>query len=879
MSQFLISCKESRIETNRSFYSSFIIGPFHPSESITIATALRRSLLSELPGIGIISVQIEGAAHEYSNLPGIRDSVLDILLNLREVVLKKLSKNTRPQVGYLRARGPGTIVAGDLCLPPFIQCVDPNQHIATLAEDGVLNMKFIIAEGNNYIKGKPKMVIDINQFKKRRLILKKLDQVSQTKVLPSAPPLRGSLGGIRLSLGKAQAYKPSKAGFRSWGPPGTTPEGLQGGSSYLDNYYLYLKKKLKRKPDNQELFTPGPPTFFKKVGVLGSTSYGLSSGLRTESPYRAKVFLKLKPTYGVSPNSFSYKVGCMGSAHTSNFTKMANSKNISPGIKGPPGINYVNAGVAGGTAEEKELNNLNKDRTLLKAYKPSKAGFKSLTNKKLNRAIKKNSLTLNLLNVDAVFNPVINVNYIIEVNEHKLLENLFDKTNKISESLSIIRTKPLVGKPSYDLSPWESLFIKPGIKFNRFIYAKMLKKTISSEKDNLETKLTKSKPFLILKSFTPPQRGALFSLKQLLEYQINLERFKYFTPGCAPPGGGSAYGLSSGLRQESPLSEKSGPAFKGGGPGGDSGTGGVELISQPRRLEDFQKLANQKILKNLKKKQETVFEQFYTNTELVASPPLKDSFSYLNAGAHTLKKGGVGSMGSDHAGQEKDIKIWSSYGRGPLSEIKKDNVFHNNIILEVWTNGSIHPREAIYEALKYLIRLFSKLKTIKSIEPLIKYEASNIDFVTEFKNNSHNLFPLNQNSFLGKYASIPSNYSYNNKNKQTIKVQKNKQLINNHANLALPSLKAGIQLNSQIVKETLNATDISVLKIGLRPLMALKKKKIDTIGQLINCTKKYLLSIPYVGNKTVLEIEKSLLKIGLNFKDSTPPAGGGSQSL
>ena len=821
MSQFLISCKESRIETNRSFYSSFIIGPFHPSESITIATALRRSLLSELPGIGIISVQIEGAAHEYSNLPGIRDSVLDILLNLREVVLKKLSKNTRPQVGYLRARGPGTIVAGDLCLPPFIQCVDPNQHIATLAEDGVLNMKFIIAEGNNYIKGKPKMVIDINQFKKRRLILKKLDQVSQTKVFPSTPPLRGALGGIRRS------------------------------SSYLDHYYLYLKKKLKRKPDNQELFTPGPPTFFKKVGVLGSTSYGLSSGLRTESPYRAKVFLKLKPTYGVSPNSFSYKV-------PSNFTKMANSKNISPGIKGPPGINYVNAGVAGGTAEEKELNNLNIDRT------------QSLTNKKLNRAIKKNSLTLNLLNVDAVFNPVINVNYIIEVNEHKLLENLFDKTNKISESLSIIRTKPLVGKPSYDLSPWESLFIKPGIKFNRFIYAKMLKKTISSEKDNLETKLTKSKPFLILKSFTPPQRGALFSLKQLLEYQINLERFKYFTLGCAPPGGGSAYGLSSGLRPESPLSEKSGPAG-----GGDSGTGGVELIAHPRRLEDYQKLANQKILKNLKKKQETVFEQFYTNTELVAD----DSFSYLNAGAHTLKKGGVGSMGSDHAGQEKDIKIWSSYGRGPLSEIKKDNVFHNNIILEVWTNGSIHPREAIYEALKYLIRLFSKLKTIKSIEPLIKYEASNIDFVTEFKNNSHNLFPLNQNSFLGKYASIPSNYSYNNQNKQTIKVQKNKQLINNHANLALPSLKAGIQLNSQIAKETLNATDISVLKIGLRPLMALKKKKIDTIGQLINCTKKDLLNIPYVGNKTVLEIEKSLLKIGLNFKDSTPPAGGGSQSL
>ena len=183
MSNFLISCKESRIETNRSFYSSFVIGPFNPSESITVATALRRTLLSELSGVAIVSVQIEGAAHEYSNLPGIRDSVLDILLNLREVVLKKSTKIIRPQIGYLRARGPGVVVAGDLVLPPFIQCVDPKQHIATLAEDGVLNMKFIISEGKNYIKGKPKMMIDIYQYKRRRSILKKLSQACEDSSL------------------------------------------------------------------------------------------------------------------------------------------------------------------------------------------------------------------------------------------------------------------------------------------------------------------------------------------------------------------------------------------------------------------------------------------------------------------------------------------------------------------------------------------------------------------------------------------------------------------------------------------------------------------------------------------------------------------------
>jgi DNA-directed RNA polymerase subunit alpha len=68
MSQFFISCKESRIENNRSFMD-FYLGPFEPSQSITIANTLRRTLLSEIYGLGIVSVEIDGASHEYSSLP------------------------------------------------------------------------------------------------------------------------------------------------------------------------------------------------------------------------------------------------------------------------------------------------------------------------------------------------------------------------------------------------------------------------------------------------------------------------------------------------------------------------------------------------------------------------------------------------------------------------------------------------------------------------------------------------------------------------------------------------------------------------------------------------------------------------------------------
>nr|YP_010388670.1 RNA polymerase subunit alpha [Leontynka pallida]UPQ43837.1 RNA polymerase subunit alpha [Leontynka pallida] len=184
LSNFYISCKESKIENNKSFYGCFHLGPFEPSQSITIANALRRTLLSELKGLAITGVEIDGALHEYSNLVGVKDSVLDILLNLKEVVLRKATNfNTTSHFwrtstrgftwyndtsfrssnvanspfigglncfGYLKVRGPGVVRASDLRLPPNIQCVDPDQYIATLTEDGFLSMKLVIEEGDKY---------------------------------------------------------------------------------------------------------------------------------------------------------------------------------------------------------------------------------------------------------------------------------------------------------------------------------------------------------------------------------------------------------------------------------------------------------------------------------------------------------------------------------------------------------------------------------------------------------------------------------------------------------------------------------------------------------------------------------------------------------
>ena len=228
MNKIFISCKESIIENNRCFYGSFSIGPFTETQSLTIGNALRRTLLSECSGLAIISVLIEDVTHEYSTLPGVRDSVLDILLNLKEIVFKKTTNpwffykqkgissvyNSigasffKPMVAYLKVKGPGIVRAKDLRLPPFIQLVDPDQYIATLSENGVLNMKVIIMEGKNYIIQKNTEFIDYSFIKKRRTLFNNLKELLNKSSVASKPNLKKTMD-LKTALNVEQ-FTPSK---------------------------------------------------------------------------------------------------------------------------------------------------------------------------------------------------------------------------------------------------------------------------------------------------------------------------------------------------------------------------------------------------------------------------------------------------------------------------------------------------------------------------------------------------------------------------------------------------------------------------------------------------------------------------------------------
>lgn len=150
MKKFYLSCIESRIDDPQNFYARFKIGPFEKNHTLTIANNLRRTLLSELESTAIIAVKIQGVKHEYSSISGVRESVLDILLNIKQVALASAFKIYSPHIAYISVKGPRVVTAGDIRFPPFLKCVDPSQKIATLCDNGQLNIAFLIYPGKNY---------------------------------------------------------------------------------------------------------------------------------------------------------------------------------------------------------------------------------------------------------------------------------------------------------------------------------------------------------------------------------------------------------------------------------------------------------------------------------------------------------------------------------------------------------------------------------------------------------------------------------------------------------------------------------------------------------------------------------------------------------
>jgi DNA-directed RNA polymerase subunit alpha len=135
------------VENNN--YGKFVLEPLERGFGLTIGNALRRILLSSLPGDAITSVRIDGVMHEFQTIDGIIEDVTTIVLNLKKIVVKK---NTDEQVTVkVSAKGEGVLTAGALVTDGTIEVINPDQEICTLAEGGKIDMELTIGRGRGYI--------------------------------------------------------------------------------------------------------------------------------------------------------------------------------------------------------------------------------------------------------------------------------------------------------------------------------------------------------------------------------------------------------------------------------------------------------------------------------------------------------------------------------------------------------------------------------------------------------------------------------------------------------------------------------------------------------------------------------------------------------
>lgn len=131
------------------YRSRFVIEPLEPGFGYTLGNSLRRTLLSSIPGAALTSIKIDGNLHEFSTLPGVVEDVTEIILNLKGLVLS--SEEDEPVVMYLRKAGAGEVTAADIQPPAGVEIHNPDLHVATLNEDGEIDMELVVERGRGYV--------------------------------------------------------------------------------------------------------------------------------------------------------------------------------------------------------------------------------------------------------------------------------------------------------------------------------------------------------------------------------------------------------------------------------------------------------------------------------------------------------------------------------------------------------------------------------------------------------------------------------------------------------------------------------------------------------------------------------------------------------
>lgn len=141
-----------RVETVQmsADYGRFQVEPLPSGFGLTLGNALRRVLLSQLPGAAITAIKVDGVYHEFATIPGVREDTTEFILNVKQIRLKSFS--TEPVRLHLQATGPGVVTAGDIMCPADVEIVNPELYLATLdSPEARLDVEFTVERGQGYV--------------------------------------------------------------------------------------------------------------------------------------------------------------------------------------------------------------------------------------------------------------------------------------------------------------------------------------------------------------------------------------------------------------------------------------------------------------------------------------------------------------------------------------------------------------------------------------------------------------------------------------------------------------------------------------------------------------------------------------------------------
>ena len=141
-------CLKSETLESGNDHGQFMITPLTLGQGITIGNQLRRVLLNDLGGVSISAVRIAGVNHEFSTIPGVREDILEILLNLKGVIIRSNTQET--QFGHLKIQGPTVITADSIDFPSNCKVVNPTHYLATISTSNVLEIEFKLEYGTGY---------------------------------------------------------------------------------------------------------------------------------------------------------------------------------------------------------------------------------------------------------------------------------------------------------------------------------------------------------------------------------------------------------------------------------------------------------------------------------------------------------------------------------------------------------------------------------------------------------------------------------------------------------------------------------------------------------------------------------------------------------